>query len=383
MGVRTETRPTREELGEPVGDLWVGAGAELQGTEVAASELPLVIDEVPVLALLAAHARGETWFMERGRAPREGERPARPASSEGVRALGGHAGVEGDDLVVPGLGLRGGVADSRGDHRLAMAFAVAALAARRAERDRGDGGRGRVVPRVRRGPARARRLGRGRHVTRLEVIAIDGAAGSGKSTLARGLAEALGLPYVNTGIMYRALTLAALDAGLDPDDGASLAGLMSRLRFGLSDGDPPEIEVEGSPASPDLESERVEAEVSHVARHPQVRALMREGQRALGMPRAVVEGRDIGTVVFPDAPVKLFLTAEPGTRVARRAEQRGAADPVEVEEALHRRDARDARVNPFEPAPDAIVLDTSERTVGDTLDVAIEIVRDRLPELFP
>ena len=220
-------------------------------------------------------------------------------------------------------------------------------------------------------------------MTRLEVIAIDGAAGSGKSTLARGLAETLGIPYVNTGIMYRALTLAALDAGLDPDDGASLAGLMSRLRFGLSDGDPPEIEVEGSPPSPALESERVEAEVSHVARHPQVRALMREGQRALGMPRAVVEGRDIGTVVFPDAPVKLFLTAMSGTRVARRVRQRGAAHPVDVEEALRRRDARDARVNPFEPAPEAIVLDTSERTVDDTLDVAIEIVRERLPELFP
>ena len=215
------------------------------------------------------------------------------------------------------------------------------------------------------------------------MIAIDGAAGSGKSTLARGLAETLGLPYVNTGIMYRALTLAALDAGLDPDDGPSLAGLMSRLRFGLSNGDPPEIEVEGSPASQALESERVEAEVSHVARHPQVRALMREGQRALGMPRAVVEGRDIGTVVFPDAPLKFFLIAEPGTRVARRASQRGAADQADVEEALRRRDARDARVNPFEPAPDAIVLDTSERTVGDTLDVAIEIVRDRMPELFP
>jgi CMP/dCMP kinase len=151
----------------------------------------------------------------------------------------------------------------------------------------------------------------------------------------------------------------------------------------LSNGDPPEIEVEGSPASQALESERVEAEVSHVARHPQVRALMRDGQRALGMPRAVVEGRDIGTVVFPDAPLKFFLIAEPGTRVARRASQRGAADQADVEEALRRRDARDARVNPFEPAPDAIVLDTSERTVGDTLDVAIEIVRDRLPELFP
>jgi CMP/dCMP kinase len=216
----------------------------------------------------------------------------------------------------------------------------------------------------------------------LRVIAIDGAAGSGKSTLARGLAEALGLPYVNTGIMYRALTLAALDAGIDPEDGDALAELMSRLRFGLSDGTPPEIEVEGAPPSPALESERVEAEVSHVARHPQVRALMREGQRSLGLPGAVVEGRDIGSVVFPDAPVKLLLTAASRTRVQRRAEQRGAADPVDVEEALHRRDARDARVNPFEPAPDAVVLDTSDRTVDDTLDVAIALIRERMPELF-
>jgi cytidylate kinase len=219
-------------------------------------------------------------------------------------------------------------------------------------------------------------------MTQLRVIAIDGAAGAGKSTLARGLAEALGLPYVNTGIMYRALTLAALDAGIDPDDGDALAELMSRLRFGLSGGKPQEIEVEGVPASPGLVSERVEAEVSHVARHPQVRALMREGQRSLGLPAAVVEGRDIGSVVFPDAPVKLFLTAEPRTRVERRVEQRGADDPVDVEEALHRRDARDARVNPFEPAPDAIVLDTNERTVDGTLEVAVAIVRERLPELF-
>jgi cytidylate kinase len=219
-------------------------------------------------------------------------------------------------------------------------------------------------------------------MTRLRVIAIDGAAGSGKSTLARGLSEALELPYVNTGIMYRALTLAALDVGVDPDDGDSLAELMSRLRFGLSDGHPPEIEVEGAAPSPALESERVEAEVSHVARHPQVRELMREGQRALGLPGAVVEGRDIGSVVFPDAPVKLFLIAEPRTRVERRAEQRQATDPDEVEEALHRRDSRDARVNPFEPAPDAIVLDTSDRTVDDTLEVTIAFVRDRMPELF-
>jgi CMP/dCMP kinase len=218
-------------------------------------------------------------------------------------------------------------------------------------------------------------------VTRLRVIAIDGAAGSGKSTLARGLAEELGLPYVNTGVMYRALTLAALDGGVDPDDGAALARLMSSLRFGLSSGEPAEIEVEGSAPSAALVSERVEGEVSHVARHPEVRVLMREGQRALGLPGAVVEGRDIGSVVFPDAPVKLFLTAEPDKRGERRAEQRGAGDPEEVEEALLRRDTRDAKVNPFEPAADAIVIDTSDRTVEDTLADAIAIVRQRMPEL--
>ena len=109
---------------------------------------------------------------------------------------------------------------------------------------------------------------------------------------------------------------------------------------------------------------------------------MREGQRALGLPGAVVEGRDIGSVVFPDAPVKLFLTAEPDKRGERRAEQRGVADPEEVEEALLRRDTKDAKVNPFEPAADAIVLDTSDRTVDDTLRDAIAIVRDRMPELF-
>jgi len=217
-------------------------------------------------------------------------------------------------------------------------------------------------------------------VTRLRVIAIDGAAGSGKSTLARGLAEALGLPYVNTGIMYRALTLAALDRGVDPDDGAALARLMSRLRFSLSSGIPPELEVEGSSPTPALMSDRVEGEVSHVARHPEVRTLMREGQRALGLPGAVVEGRDIGSVVFPDAPLKLFLTAEPDKRGERRAEQRGVTDADEVEEALLRRDTKDAQVNPFEPAADAIVLDTSDRTVDDTLRDAIAIVHDRMPE---
>lgn len=216
-------------------------------------------------------------------------------------------------------------------------------------------------------------------MTELRVIAIDGSAGSGKSTLARGLAGMLGVPYVNTGVMYRALTLAALEAGIDPDDGDALAQLTRGLRFSLGKGTPPELEVEGSPPSPALESGWVEEHVSQVAKHPQVRELMRKAQRALGSPNAVVEGRDIGTVVFPDAPVKLFLTASPDTRIERRAVERGAADPA-IGSALHRRDAKDAIVNPFEPAPGAEVLDTGQRTVSGTLEAALAIVRARLAE---
>ena len=213
----------------------------------------------------------------------------------------------------------------------------------------------------------------------LRVIAIDGAAGAGKSTLARGLARLLGVPYVNTGTMYRALTWQALETDTDLDDGNGLASLMQGLRFGLSTGPSSELEVEGDAPSPELETERVEAAVSRVARHPQVRELMRQIQRELGRPDAVVEGRDIGTVVFPDAAVKLFLTAAPETRVGRRAEERDAGDP-DVSRALRERDSLDARVNPFEPAPGALVLDTSHRTVEETLDVARSFVLERLPK---
>jgi 3-phosphoshikimate 1-carboxyvinyltransferase len=128
MGVRAEIRRTGEELGEPVGDVWVKPGAILRDTEVAASELPLVIDEVPILAVMATQARGETRFV--GAAELRAKESDRLSGvAEGVRALGGDASLEGDNLVVSGLGLRGGIAEGHGDHRLAMAFAVAALAA--------------------------------------------------------------------------------------------------------------------------------------------------------------------------------------------------------------------------------------------------------------
>ena len=182
--------------------------------------------------------------------------------------------------------------------------------------------------------------------------------------------------------MYRALDRAALDRGVDLDDGDAARRLMSRLRFGLSGANPPRSRSRVRRPSELLDRIGSRLRSRTVARHPQVRALMREGQRRSAIGGAVIEGRDIGTVVFPDATVKLFLTAAPQTRVARRAEER-AADPAEVEEPLHRRDVRDARVNPFEPARrrdrDGHGRALVERDAGRS---RIAIVRERLPGLF-
>jgi CMP/dCMP kinase len=213
----------------------------------------------------------------------------------------------------------------------------------------------------------------------LRVVAIDGAAGSGKSTLARLLARELRLPYVNTGSMYRALTMAALRGAVDVEDGPALAQLMGTLEFTLSPGTAGELLIDGAPPSDDLETADIEASVSTVAMHPPVRSAMRAAQRALGVGGAVMEGRDIGTVVFPDAPLKLFLVAAPDERAGRRVDERGAAD---VAEALHARDRLDARVNPHVPADDAVVIDTSDLSVEGTLRAALDAVANRAPGLL-
>jgi cytidylate kinase len=212
------------------------------------------------------------------------------------------------------------------------------------------------------------------------VVAIDGAAGSGKSTLARRMAHALGLPYINTGLMYRAVAASALRDGVDPDDVHRLMEITRHLRFRLA-GEPPSLMVEGWDEQ-ELTTAEVEVTVSSVARHEPVRGILRAAQRDLGADGAVMEGRDIATVVFPDAPVKLFLRAAPGTREARRAAERDLA-ASQVARAVVGRDAQDARTNPLTPAPDAVVLDTEDLDVDQTVAAALRVVRERAPDLMP
>lgn len=211
------------------------------------------------------------------------------------------------------------------------------------------------------------------------VIAIDGPAGSGKSTLARRLAVTLDLPYLNTGLMYRALTLEALRRGLDLDDGPGLGALARGMTFELNTTfRPPDLLIDGAEPATDLASPSVESSVSHVARHLEVRAVLRAEQRRLSQRGGVVEGRDIGTQVVPDADAKIFLAAAESERVSRRTRERSDARPEHTGAALAARDALDARTNPLEPAPDAVAIDTTGLDADGVYEAALAVVRDAL-----
>jgi cytidylate kinase len=204
------------------------------------------------------------------------------------------------------------------------------------------------------------------------VVAIDGPAGSGKSTLAERLADRLGLPYINTGLMYRALALRSIERGVEPDEVEGLVRLAAELRFGLGEGRTPRLTIDGAEPVDALVSPQVEDVVSRVSRHPRVREIMRRAQRGLGARGSVMEGRDIGSVVFPDADVKFFLSAPASVRAGRREEERGGG------EAVAERDALDRRTNPLEPTPDAHVLDTAVMSREAVFEAAVRTVDEVL-----
>ena len=221
---------------------------------------------------------------------------------------------------------------------------------------------------------------------RRPIVAIDGPAGSGKSTAARRLAERCGYVLIDTGALYRAVALVAKERGVGWDDADALGALASTLELSFgnaSEGGRPPLYVDGADRSGELRTPEISQGASRVSAHPPVRAALLGVQRRMGEQGGVVlEGRDIGTVVFPNADVKVFLTASDDARAARRNAElvsRGeASDVAEVKREMQRRDTRDSMraVAPLKQADDAVLLDTSDITLDEIVERLVEIVRE-------
>jgi cytidylate kinase len=208
------------------------------------------------------------------------------------------------------------------------------------------------------------------------VIAIDGPAGAGKSTVARALAERLGFTYLDSGAMYRCVALAAADAGVDPDDGRALGPLAAGLDLAMAPGS---VTLGGSDVTSRIREPDISAAASRVSVHPQVREAMVDRQRALIAAGGwVAEGRDIGTVVCPEAPLKVFLTASEQERARRRAAESGE-DAAEVLAAMTDRDRRDTERahGALAAAPDSVEVDTTGLSIDEVIDRIAAIAAER------
>jgi cytidylate kinase len=209
------------------------------------------------------------------------------------------------------------------------------------------------------------------------VVAIDGPAGAGKSTIAKALAVALGIEYLDTGAMYRGVTFEVLKRGLEATDVDAVARVARTIRF-IQTRD--SLHVNDVDATAAIRTAEVDAAVSHVAANSAVREEMRTRQRQWIAEHGggVVEGRDIGSVVFPDATLKVYLVASPLVRAQRRVAQHGG-DVEEIARAIAERDQRDSTRDdsPLRQMPDAVVVDTSDHTVPEVIDEIRRLLLER------
>jgi CMP/dCMP kinase len=215
------------------------------------------------------------------------------------------------------------------------------------------------------------------------AITLDGPSGTGKSSVARAVAARLGAAYLDTGAMYRAATVAVLDAGVDPADAAAVAEVVAKadIEVGTEAG-VEVVRVDGVDVAQRIRSVEVTRAVSPVSAVPEVRRQLVAQQRALvaEADAVVVEGRDIGTVVLPDATLKIYLTAAPEVRAQRRAGQLGVTDPAEIAalaEDLRRRDAYDSSRDdsPLRPAGDAVIVDSTDLDREGVIERVLELAR--------
>ena len=210
------------------------------------------------------------------------------------------------------------------------------------------------------------------------VVAIDGPAGAGKSTVARALAQALQLKYLDTGAMFRAVTSLVLRDGIDQHDEIAVGSVSTNMNLDMEND---QVIANGIDVTTDIRSTAVTSAVSTVAANSIVRANMRDRQRAWSEINegGVIEGRDIGTVVFPDAILKVYLTASPRVRAERRVAETGG-DIDEIERAIAERDMKDSTRadSPLRESEDSVIVDTSHRSINEIVSGIVSLVKDRM-----
>ena len=391
MGADIALENPRRYGAEPVADIRVRS-SQLVGCEVDPRLVSLAIDEFPILFVAAAAARGVTKYAGIGELRvKESDRIA--AMAAGLRALGIRVDESDDGAVVHGGRMTAGRVSSHGDHRVAMSFAIAATVAN------GDVLIEDVEAVATSFPGFGDRLAElGVSIFEVDdrdgaasqdtvpVLAIDGPSGSGKGTIARRVAEALNWHLLDSGALYRVVALAARRRGVALDDATALAQVATDLdvRFDVATSGEERIVLDGDDVTAEIRTEAAGAGASQVAALPAVRDALLERQRAFRRrPGLVADGRDMGTQVFPDATLKVFLTASPAERAIRRYKQlKGKGIDVSLaalSRDIEERDRRDSErsIAPLTAAKDARVLDST----GLSIDAATQTVLDWIAEL--
>jgi 3-phosphoshikimate 1-carboxyvinyltransferase len=389
---------------EPVADIEVRP-ARLHGIDAPARLVPLAIDELPAFFIAAACASGVTTVSGAAELRvKESDRIA--AMAHGLAALGIRAQPSADGIRIEGGQPTGGVVESVGDHRVAMSFAIAALRASgpveirevdnvansfpgfaATARSVGINIRSQpIFPKNGSGPVSVPAPKNGSEPTLL--VTIDGPGGSGKGTVGRRVANRLGWHLLDSGALYRLVALAGLDAGLASDDevGHSRLALNLDVQFTSDSTGNEAVLLAGKDVTARLRTEEAGMAASRVAAMPSVRTALLDRQRAFARPPGLVaDGRDMGTIVFPDAGLKIYLTASAEERARRRHNQlkeKGldvslAALSQEIRERDHRDSSR--AVAPLRPAEDAVVIDSTGIPVEGVVDAILALVGQRFP----
>jgi 3-phosphoshikimate 1-carboxyvinyltransferase len=374
MGAHISYDNVRTFAGEPVADIYVESAA-LKGVTVPAARAPSMIDEYPILAIAAACAEGTTVMEGLGEL-RVKESNRFNAIIDGLKACGVECIAEGDIITIHGRGgkINGGATiTTHFDHRIAMSFLIMGMITEQPVTV--DDTRAiatsfpNFIPLMQSLGAKFSRPRNSTLSRRRLVIAVDGPAASGKGTLARRLADHYHLPYLDTGSLYRAAAMRLVYAGKEPTD---VAAAIAAARYVQ----PHDL------ANPKLRQEHIGKAASIISAYPEVREALLEYQRNFARQAggAVLDGRDIGTVVYPEASVKLFITASIETRAQRRhRELQGEGIEVVYESVLRdlrERDERDSKrsIAPLVAAADAVTIDTSELSANDVFTQTVALL---------